>query len=261
MGTTQRIPFECHNETYNFEGGNLIPLNWHIHYVKFNNRDGFYNFCMAFEEKFAHYFDPQSESPRCPFGPNYVGNTYEYICSFDHGSSDYCTNFVEKSNPWNDPNRAFHIPVEMIEETWEWAKNNKYGMDLFRHPNTGCMQDDHKVRGVWAKSSETEHSISYLDFPCNQPNSGCDDYALPGPSCGCQMPLISDKLEDSCQNCEAQYIPPTPTLKPGCTKNPLQVNYKHVHYYSGKVECGNLFLEADIGGGIDIPPSVVYPYV
>ena len=74
------------------------------------------------------------------------------------------------------------------------------------------------------------------------------------------MPLLSDKLEDSCQNCETQYIPPTPTLKPDCTKNPLQVNYKHVRYYSGKVECGNLFLEADIGGGIDIPPSVVYPY-
>ena len=137
------FPFECHNETYNIEGGNLITMSWHIHYLLFENSDGFYNFCMAFEEKFAQYFDPQSESPRCPFGPNNVGNSYEYICSFD---MDYCTNFIEKSDPWSDPQRAFHIPVEMIEETWEWAKNNKYGMDLFRHPNTGCMQDDHKVR-------------------------------------------------------------------------------------------------------------------
>ena len=74
------------------------------------------------------------------------------------------------------------------------------------------------------------------------------------------MPLLSDKLEDSCQNCVNQYVPPAPYLKPDCTENPLQVNYKHIRYYNGKVECGNLFLEADIGGGIDIPPSIVYPY-
>ena len=141
---TPKLPLECKNQTYNFDGGNLIPMSWHIHYLLFDGSDGFYNFCTAFEEKFAHYFDP--ESPRCPFGPNNVGNSYKYICSFEFGSANYCTNFTEKSNPWNDPQRAFHIPVEMIEETWEWAKNNKYGMDLFRHPNTGCMQDDHKVR-------------------------------------------------------------------------------------------------------------------
>ena len=144
MTQKQRLPFECHNESYNFEGGNLVAISWHIHYLLVNNTDGFYNFCTAFEEKFGQYFDP--ESPRCPFGPNNVGNSYRYICSFEFGSADYCTNFTEKSNPWNDPQRAFHIPVEMIEETWEWAKNNKYGMDLFRHPNTGCMHDDHKVR-------------------------------------------------------------------------------------------------------------------
>ena len=141
---TPKLPFECKNQTYNFDGGNLIPMSWHIHYLLFDGSDGFYNFCTAFEEKFAHYFDP--ESPRCPFGPNNVGNSYKYICSFEFGSANYCTNFTEKSNPWNDPQRAFHIPVEMIEETWEWAKNNKNGMDLFRHPNTGCMHDDHKVR-------------------------------------------------------------------------------------------------------------------
>ena len=139
---THNLPFECHNETYNFEGGNLIPMSWHIHYLLFNGSDGFDNFCTAFKEKFAQYFDTQSENLLCPFGPNNVGNSYEYICSFE----DFAPFADEKSNPWNDPQRAFHIPIEMIEETWEWAKNNKYGMDLFRHPNTGCMHDDHKVR-------------------------------------------------------------------------------------------------------------------
>ena len=117
-------------------------------------------------------------------------------------------------------------------------------------------------RGVWDLYSGIEHSINALNFPCNTPNFGCDDFAFPGPpwTCGCQLPLLSDKLEDSCQNCQNQYKPPTPYLKPDCTENPLKVNYKHIQYYSEKVQCGNLFLEADIGGGIDIPPSVVYPY-
>ena len=66
-------------------------------------------------------------------------------------------------------------------------------------------------------------------------------------------------MEDSCGNCVIQYTPPTPYLKPDCTDSPLQVNYEHVRYYDGKVNCGNLFLEADIGGGINIPPTVGYP--
>ena len=73
------------------------------------------------------------------------------------------------------------------------------------------------------------------------------------------LPRPSDKLEDSCGNCINQYTPPTPYLTPDCTPSPLQVNYEHVKYYNGQVNCGNLFLEADIGGGINIPPAVIYP--
>ena len=73
------------------------------------------------------------------------------------------------------------------------------------------------------------------------------------------LPRPSDKLEDSCGNCINQYTPPTPYLTPDCTPSPLQINYEHVKYYNGQVNCGNLFLEADIGGGINIPPAVIYP--
>jgi len=60
---------------------------------------------------------------------------------------------------------------------------------------------------------------------------------------------------------------PATYLKPDCTAFPLQVIYEEMrneHYYSGKVNCGNLFLEDDIGGGgIFSPwlqnPSVAYP--
>ena len=119
-----------------------MVMSWHIHYMY--NRDGFYDFCTAFEEKFGQYFDPEN-GPLCPFGPNYGDNTFKYICSLER-----CTNFLDKSSssgsPWNDPQRAFYIPVELIEETWEWSKNNKFKTDLLRHPNTGCMHDDHGIR-------------------------------------------------------------------------------------------------------------------
>ena len=53
---------------------------------------------------------------------------------------------AQSSNSFILAHRAFVIPVELIEETWEWSKNNKFETDLFRHPNTGCMTDDHGIR-------------------------------------------------------------------------------------------------------------------
>jgi len=42
-----------------------------------------------------------------------------------------------------------------------------------------------------------------------------------------------------------------------CSSDPLHVQYD-IKYYSGRVRCGTLLLEADIGGGIDIAPTVAY---
>jgi phosphatidylethanolamine-binding protein (PEBP) family uncharacterized protein len=36
------------------------------------------------------------------------------------------------------------------------------------------------------------------------------------------------------------------------------VTYDNIKYYNGKVSCGNLFLEGDIGGNISVPPVVKY---
>ena len=44
-----------------------------------------------------------------------------------------------------------------------------------------------------------------------------------------------------------------------CTNPALSVDYTNVATYSGVVSCGNLFLEADIGGGINIAPLVIWP--
>ena len=53
---------------------------------------------------------------------------------------------TQSSNSFILAHRAFFIPVELIEETWKWSKNNNFETDLFRHPNTGCMHDDHGIR-------------------------------------------------------------------------------------------------------------------
>merc|ERR1711934_525032 len=48
-------------------------------------------------------------------------------------------------------------------------------------------------------------------------------------------------------------------LKIGCSEQPLSVEYTDIKYYSGKVDCGNLLLESDIGGTHPwIPPKVRY---
>ena len=39
----------------------------------------------------------------------------------------------------------------------------------------------------------------------------------------------------------------------------LSVDYLQIKAYSGAVSCGNLFREADIGGGINTVPYVAYP--
>merc|ERR1711971_35908 len=87
----------------------------------------------------------------------------------------------------------------MGDEVWEWAKENRGMVDLIKHPNSGCMYDDHGPRAEW---SGTEHTILRKEFPCNLPTSGCQDYLYVGPpACGCSLPLIDDAPEHSCKGC------------------------------------------------------------
>ena len=43
-----------------------------------------------------------------------------------------------------------------------------------------------------------------------------------------------------------------------CTSTPLSVDYAFIRHYSGVVNCGNLMLESDIGGGKMVPPTVFF---
>ena len=51
--------------------------------------------------------------------------------------------------PWTTAQRAFFIPLQHIDETWNWSQENKGELDMMKHPNTGCMHDDHSIRAEW----------------------------------------------------------------------------------------------------------------
>lgn len=71
-------------------------------------------------------------------------------------------------NPWgNLPQRAFFVPLSVIDEAWAWSRqpiNHGY-VDLLLHPNTGCMHDDHSLRNTWdlAESDSDEPTIDVSD--------------------------------------------------------------------------------------------------
>ena len=58
---------------------------------------------------------------------------------------------TEGGSPWSGPQRAFFIIGEHIDAAWKWAQANKGDLDVLKHPNTGCMHDDHSQRARWDK--------------------------------------------------------------------------------------------------------------
>jgi phosphatidylethanolamine-binding protein (PEBP) family uncharacterized protein len=280
---------DCRNKTWELDGGDLVIMSWHIHYT--TNTTAQDIFQKAFTERFIDLFPPsversdwQSSRLQCPFGPNFGSNAYKYICSLeddpymqttiDDGTTDGLSPTPVGGSPWNGPQKAFFVPWEYIAQTWEWAKEHRGYVDVLKHPNTGCMHDDHGIRGEWVigEASTVQPTINVLEFPCNVPGTGCNDnYFLGPPACGCTMPVKSDAPSDSCGYCIAidtahpgyeptqpGYVPDKVALIPNCTSPALGVDYTHIKYYNGKVECGNLMLESDIGGRINVAPVVTF---
>lgn len=213
---------DCRGETApEFDpSGRLRVLSWHIHYTtNTSDQERFYN---AFVEEFQALFPPTDVGNLCPFGPNYGLDTYEYICSLEEAyeeawAVERALEF-EKANgvgeeesklggsPWTTPQRAFFVPLDSIDVTWAWAQANRGYLDLLKHPNSGCMHDDHSVRALWNATSETAPTINVLEFPCNVPATGCNDTIFSGPpSCGCDVPVEDDSPESSCANCLRYY--------------------------------------------------------
>jgi len=200
------LPTDCRNQTVVEDGGKLPTMSYHIHYTTTNyNNPDMKTFYEAFVAKFANKFST-TQGKQCPFGPNY--GAYESstwpsktICSLEGALEFEIAAGVDVTgNPWGSLyQRAFFVPIEFIDEAWEWSKTNRGSVDLVKHPNSGCMHDDHGLRRVWEGIA---HTIYTLQFPCNYPATGCldQDYAGP-PSCGCADERSSDAPKDSCKNC------------------------------------------------------------
>jgi len=205
-------------------------LSWHIHYT--TNTTDQPRFYYAFVDEFGSLMNPSGDIT-CPFGPNYGSETYPYVCSLEDAPEDawarelaetfeaahgapppppagaaraFPTAPIVGGSPWTTPQRAFFLPLAMIDAAWEWAQENQGYLDLLKHPNTGCMHDDHSVRALWLTAEDTAPAINVFEFPCNVPATGCNDTIYSGqPSCGCDMPVASDAPADSCENCARTY--------------------------------------------------------
>jgi hypothetical protein len=73
-----------------------------------------------FVEQFRDYF-PEEET-HCPFGPNYGGPSYQYICFLGGGKGPN----GGAHGPWDDPEYGFFIPLKYVTETLGWATINRY---------------------------------------------------------------------------------------------------------------------------------------
>lgn len=88
-------------------------------------------------------------------------------------------------NPWSGPQRAFFIPTKYGDEAWEWSQANKGTLDVLKHPNTGCMHDDHSVRARWNSTLRDKCTMEpeYCEYKsCTDliKTYPCDQYYAPG---------------------------------------------------------------------------------
>merc|ERR1719240_1963260 len=175
----------------------------------------FMKFYAEFLEKFRSYFNPFQI--HCPFGPNYGAyNSTTWpngtMCSLEGVLEFEVAAGVDvQGDPWGSlAQRAFFIPIEMIDEAWNWSMENRGRLDIVKHPNSGGMHDDQGLRRVW---SGTSHLIKTLEFPCNVPATGCQDNDYEGPpNCGCDGPRVNDSRIASCKNCVVMGNLPPKTM-------------------------------------------------
>jgi len=283
----------CRNQTALDEGGSLVVMSWHIHYM--TNATDMFRFRREFKAHFADLFPPtifnstnlprypsfnpnpsspswQTDRTLCPFGPNFGSNSYKYVCdqfafadNVPHEDSTIAQ-LGDNPLPFNGTEAAFHIPLEYIAVVWRWAKANQQYVDLLKHPNTGCMADDHAVRGEWrlGKQSDITPTVDVQLLACNSPGTGCNDYN--NFMCRC-MDRKSDPDSASCPGCIAVepeganaptapgYVAKDMPLVPHCNTpslGVLGVDYEQIEYYSGKVNCGNLLLSTDLGSAAPV---------
>ena len=169
-------------------------MSWHIHYnTVASDQERFYS---AFIAEFGALFNPAIfpgfEQHQCPFGPNYGSNAFSFICSLEGPYGAHSVGVGE--GPWAGPQRAFFIPDVHIGDTWAWAQAHKGALDVLKHPNSGCMHDDHSLRARWN---------STLRDLCDVPVADDDEAAATPAGCnGLSCATLTAKYD-----CAAYFAP------------------------------------------------------
>merc|ERR1719444_359158 len=141
------LPDDCRNQTMMELGGVLPTMSYHIHYT--TDKTSAHAEMKTFYEGFVSQFsDKFASDKQCPFGPNYGAYSSDIfpsqtICSLEGALEfDILGAMVDvQGNPWGSLyQRAFFVPIEMIDEAWEWSKANRGSLDIVKHPNSvACM--------------------------------------------------------------------------------------------------------------------------
>mmetsp|Transcript_88258 Transcript_88258/g.228945 ORF Transcript_88258/g.228945 Transcript_88258/m.228945 type:complete len:345 (-) Transcript_88258:102-1136(-) len=198
---------ECDNKTWKAAGGPLMTMSWHLHFTYAAIGDNCTGACKEFANRFIERFrkvmptdpyqgcgvdvnwnnpptrewceknpgDAQCESP-------YVGQELPFICSLIPPDSKRTG--VDRFQNFAGPGRGFFVPNSFIDDAWNWAimPEHQGDVDIFLHPNTGCMNGDHWHRSAWHPGPLVKHGRIGSDeirgvcghFPCNKPGAGDD---------------------------------------------------------------------------------------
>lgn len=173
-------------------GTNLSAFSWHVHYLH-NTTDQLGNvtaFERAFCNQFANHGKDGTRLASCGWGPNYLGDGVEYMCSHtgqcdtdytynpqrlcNNGGTGVCPS-GEAHGPWSMCQGEFFVPASLIDEVTAWLQKttNHHGIVVMRHPNTGCQWGDHFIRAQFFANPIPEMCLWGL--PCNAVGLGCFD--------------------------------------------------------------------------------------
>lgn len=169
------------------EGGtNQTAYSWHVHYTW--QTDSQHADVSTFEKAFCEAFAKNSKNiermSSCGWGPNYLGDGEEYMCSSGQCDEDYVNPFNrvcgsgtcpegDQTGPWSVCQGEFFVPSRHIDEVTAWlkAEQSKFDIVVMRHPNTGCQWGDHFIRAQFFSDDVPEMCLWGL--PCNDVGFGC----------------------------------------------------------------------------------------
>lgn len=129
------------------------PLSYHIHVLFWQNNVNSTKAAIALQDSFLTNFGLTRENNTCAFEPG-DDPVDASLCAF---TTDYAP-----AGPFLTAQTAIYVPVADYERTVSWTVQRRGILDVFVHPNSGCVVDDHLHSGVWSGQKwEVDPSIFF----------------------------------------------------------------------------------------------------